>query len=115
MNDMNSVIVEGTIVKPSVTEEPLTGTLTVTLNSERELRKEHGAAVREVSQVPVVMRGRLAEYFKASFGRYKKARVVGSLRSHTWEADGRRHSAIVLHAEHVELIGKTEEAGNDEV
>lgn len=115
MNDINSVILEGTIVKPSVTEEPLTLTLTVTLNSEREFRRADGEIVREVSRIPVIMRGALAEYFKGSFGRYKKARVVGSLRCHTWEAEGKYHSAVVLLAEHVEFTGKTEEENNDEV
>ena len=115
MNDINSVIVEGTVIKPSVAEEPLTGTLTVTLNSERVLRRTNGVTAREVCPVPVMLRGSIAEYFKGSYKRFKKARVVGSLRSHEWEAEGRHHSALVLLAEHVELIGKTEEENNDEV
>ena len=80
MNDINSVIVEGTVIKPSVAEEPLTGTLTVTLNSERVLRRTNGVTAREVCPVPVMMRGSIAEYFKGSYKRFKKARVVGSLR-----------------------------------
>lgn len=113
MNDINSVVLEGTIIKPSVAEEPLKGTVTVTLNTEREFRTERGVSVRAVNQVPVVMHGSLAEYFKGSYKHFKKARVVGSLRSHEWEAEGKYHLALVLLAEHVELIGKTEEESND--
>lgn len=114
MNMLDSVIVEGRIYPEYIKEEPLTGTVTAEIGTERTYRGPDGKDETETDFFPVVMRGSLAGYFKEKAPLFGRVRVVGVMRQQRWtDADGRRHSAIVLIAEHIEFTEKKKQEAEE--
>ena len=115
MNNLNSILIEGNLVKDPLLRSTPKGTpiCTLRLASNRYYKQDSGFE-REVSFFDVETWARLAEacYNKGRKGR--GIRVVGRLKEDRWNgADGKPHSRITIVAEHVEFrpdFKKDEEA-----
>jgi single-strand DNA-binding protein len=105
MNNLNSILIEGNLVKDPLLRSTPKGTqiCTLRLASNRFYKQENGFE-REVSFFDVETWARLAEacYAKAKKGR--GVRVVGRLKQDRWNGpDGKPYSKISIVAEHVEF------------
>jgi single-strand DNA-binding protein len=115
MNNLNSILIEGNLVKDPMLRSTPKGTqvCTMSLASNRYYKVDSGFE-KEVSFFDVETWARLAEacYDKGRKGR--GIRVVGRLRQDRWtDTDGNPHSKIRIVAEHVEFrpeFKKDEEA-----
>jgi single-strand DNA-binding protein len=105
MNNLNSILIEGNLVKDPVLRSTTKGTqiCTMRLASNRSYRQDAGFE-QEVSFFDVETWGKLAEacYTKGNKGR--GLRVVGRLKQNRWSgSDGKSHSRVAIVAEHVEF------------
>ncbi len=105
MNQLNSLILEGNLVRDAVLSEPAPGfkkcTFSVGVNRFYKNRKNED--VSEASFFDVEAYGKIAEYcgLKATKGR--GVRVVGRLKQDTWkDNNGKTASRIYVVAEHIE-------------
>jgi len=111
MNNLNSILIEGNLVKDPVLKTTPKGAqlCSMRLASNRYYKMDNQAAgyEKETSYFDVDAWGRLAE---SCYNRGKKgrgARVVGRLKQSRWnDAEGKQHSRITIVADHVEF--KTE-------
>jgi len=105
MNNLNSILIEGNLVKDPMLRSTPKGTpvCTLRLASNRYYKQDTGFE-REVSFFDVETWARLAEacYSKGKKGR--GVRVVGRLKQDRWNGpDGKPQSKISIVAEHVEF------------
>ncbi|MDR0321104.1 MAG: single-stranded DNA-binding protein [Treponema sp.] len=105
MNNLNSILIEGNLVKDPLLRSTPKGTQVCTLHlaSNRFYKQETGYE-KEVSFFEVETWSRLAEtcYAKAKKGR--GVRVVGRLKQDRWNGpDGKMHSKVSIVADHVEF------------
>jgi len=105
MNNLNSILIEGNLVRDPLLRSTTKGTqvCTMSLASNRFLKQDVGFE-REVSFFDVESWAKLAEscYVKGKKGR--GVRVVGRLKQARWsEPDGKQRSKITIVAEHVEF------------
>ena len=105
MNNLNSILIEGNLVKDPLLRSTPKGTqiCTMRLASNRYFKQETGFE-KEVSFFDVETWSRLAEacYAKAKKGR--GVRVVGRLKQDRWNSpDGKLCSKVSIVAEHVEF------------
>ena len=105
MNNLNSILIEGNLVKDPLLRSTPKGTqiCTLRLASNRYYKQENGFE-KEVSFFDVETWARLAEacYAKAKKGR--GIRVVGRLKQDRWNGpDGKLYSRVNIVAEHVEF------------
>jgi single-strand DNA-binding protein len=105
MNNLNSILIEGNLVKDPLLRSTPKGTqvCTMSLASNRYYKVDSGFE-KEVSFFDVETWARLAEacYDKGRKGR--GIRVVGRLKQDRWTGtDGKQHSKIAIVAEHVEF------------
>jgi single-strand DNA-binding protein len=105
MNNLNSILIEGNLVKDPLLRSTPKGTQVCTLRlaSNRYYKLDSGYE-REVTFVDVDAWARLAEscYNKGRKGR--GVRVVGRIKQDRWiGADAKQHSKISIVAEHVEF------------
>jgi single-strand DNA-binding protein len=105
MNNLNSILIEGNLVRDPLLRSTPKGTqvCTMSLASNRYYKQDSGFE-KEVSFFEVESWSRLAEacYNKGRKGR--GVRVVGRLKQDRWSgADGKQHSRITIVAEHVEF------------
>jgi len=117
MNNLNSILVEGNLVKaPEVKHTPKgTAICTFTIASNRYI-KEGDEFEKEVSFFDIEAFGKEAEacYQKGKKG--KGVRVDGRLKQYRWECkDGKVHSRIAIIAEHVEFRPEFKKQPVDEV
>ncbi|MDR0301829.1 MAG: single-stranded DNA-binding protein [Treponema sp.] len=105
MNNLNSILIEGNLVKDPLLRSTQRGTqvCTMRLASNRYFKQETGYE-KEVSFFNVESWSRLAEscYNKGKKGR--GVRVVGRLKEDRWTgADGKPLSRVTIVAEHIEF------------
>jgi single-strand DNA-binding protein len=105
MNNLNSILIEGNLVKDPLLRSTPKGTqiCTLQLASNRYYKQDSGYE-KEVSFFDVETWARLAEscYSKGRKGR--GVRVVGRLKQNRWNSpDGKPYSKICIVAEHVEF------------
>ena len=105
MNNLNSILIEGNLVRDPLLRSTPKGTqiCTMSLASNRYYKQDSGFE-KEVSFFEIESWARLAEacYNKGRKGR--GVRVVGRLKQDRWNgADGKSHSKITIVAEHVEF------------
>ena len=105
MNNLNSILIEGNLVKDPLLRSTPRGTqvCTMSLASNRYYKQDSGFE-KEVSFFSVETWSRLAEacYNKGKKGR--GVRVVGRLKQDRWTGpDGKPQSRITIVAEHVEF------------
>jgi single-strand DNA-binding protein len=105
MNNLNSILIEGNLVREPLLRTTPKGTqvCTMSLASNRYYKQDSGYE-KEVSFFEVETWARLAEvcYNKGRKGR--GVRVVGRLKQDRWNgSDGKPHSRVSIVAEHVEF------------
>jgi single-strand DNA-binding protein len=105
MNNLNSILIEGNLVRDPLLRSTPKGTpvCTLSLASNRYYKQDTGFE-KEVSFFDVETWSKLAE---ACYSRGKKGRgvrVVGRLKQDRWNgSDGKQHSKVSIVAEHVEF------------
>lgn len=105
MNSLNTIIVEGNVVREPTIKETAKGTLvgTFALMSIRAYKKNDGYE-KEISFFDVDVWGKLAEICVQNTSKGRGVRVVGRLKQSRWVGeDGKNHSKIAIVAEHVEF------------
>jgi single-strand DNA-binding protein len=105
MNNLNSILIEGNLVRDPLLRTTPKGTpiCTFTLASNRSFKQDSGFE-REVSFFDVETWAKLAESCYNLGHKGRGVRVVGRLKQERWNgADGKAHSRITIVAEHVEF------------
>ena len=104
MNSVNSVIIEGNLVRdPVLTETPKgTKVCNFTVASNRYYKQDEEYQ-KEVTFLDVETWTRLATYSESNFSKGKGIRIVGRLKQDRWEdKEGNPRSRLKLVAEYVE-------------
>jgi single-strand DNA-binding protein len=105
MNSLNSIIIEGNLVRDPLFRSTPKGTpvCTFSLASNRFFRQESGME-KEVSFFDVETWAKLAESCYNLGHKGRGVRVVGRLKQERWNgSDGKQRSKITIVAEHVEF------------
>ena len=105
MNNLNSILIEGNLVRDPLFRTTPKGTpvCTFTLASNRFFKQDSGLE-REVGFFDVETWAKLAENCNQLGHKGRGARVVGRLKQERWSgSDGKSHSRVTIVAEHVEF------------
>lgn len=105
MNQLNSLILEGNLVRDAVLTEPVAGfkKLTFSVGVNRFYKNRNNEDVDEVSFFDVEAYGKMAEYNVEKAVKGRGIRVVGRLKQDTWkDSNGKTASRIFVVAEHIE-------------
>jgi single-strand DNA-binding protein len=105
MNNLNSILIEGNLVRDPNYRATTRGTplCTFSLASNRFYKQDTGFE-KEVSFFDVETWAKLAENCKNLGRKGRGVRVVGRLKQDRWtDADGKPHSRVTIVAEHVEF------------
>lgn len=105
MNNLNSIIIEGNVVRKNTLLEPVAGfkKYVIPIGVNRWYVNKDGAGVSEVSYFDVETYGKMAEYTEPKALKGRGIRVVGRLKQDSWEdKEGKRHSRVYVVAEHIE-------------
>ena len=105
MNNLNSVLIEGTLVRDPLFRSTPKGTpvCTFSLASNRYFKEDSGLE-REVSFFEVEAWAKLAEAIRDFGSKGRSCRVVGRLKQERWTgSDGKGRSRVTIVAEHVEF------------
>ena len=105
MNNLNSILIEGNLVRDPLLRSTPKGTqvCTFTLASNRFYKQETGLE-KEVGFFDVETWAKLAENCYSLGHKGRGVRVVGRLKQDRWSSpDGKSHSKISIVAEHVEF------------
>ncbi|MDR2477638.1 MAG: single-stranded DNA-binding protein [Treponema sp.] len=105
MNNLNSILIEGNLVRDPLLRSTPKGTsvCTFSLASNRFFKQDAGLE-KEVSFFEVETWARLAEACHSLGKKGRGVRVVGRLKQDRWTgSDGKAHSRISIVAEHVEF------------
>jgi len=123
MNNLNSILIEGNLVRDAEYRTTPKGTAVckISIASNRFFKQESGME-KEVSFFDVESWGKLAESVNNLGRKGRGVRVVGRLKQERWQnSEGKAMSRIVIVAEHVEFrpevkksIAETEECGEEE-
>ncbi len=118
MNQLNSIILEGNVVKKAEFSEPATGfkVCKFPLAVNRRSKTPAGEQTEEVSYFDVETYGDMADSCFKWCDRGQGVRVVGRLKQSRWEENNVKKSRIYVVAEHVEYKfskPKGEAAKND--
>jgi single-strand DNA-binding protein len=114
-NNLNSVLIEGNLVRDPVFRSTAKGTslCTFTLASNRYYKQDAGME-KEVSFFDVETWSKLAENCQTQGYKGRGVRVVGRLKQGRWnDAEGKYHSRITIVAEHVEFRPETKKESAD--
>ena len=105
MNNLNSILIEGNLVRDPLFRTTSKGTslCTFSIASNRFFKQDSGLE-REVSFFEVETWAKLAENCYNLGRKGRGVRVVGRLKQERWTgADGKPHSKVAIVAEHVEF------------
>lgn len=105
MNNLNSILLEGNLVRdPQLSQTPKgTSVCTFSVASNRYLKQESGYQ-QEVSFFDVETWAKLAEVCGQTLTKGRGVRVVGRLKQDRWkDNEGNQHSKVKIVAEHVEF------------
>jgi single-strand DNA-binding protein len=105
MNNLNSILIEGNLVRDPLLRSTPKGTqvCTFSLASNRFFRQDSGLE-KEVSFFDVETWAKLAEHCYNLGRKGRGVRVVGRLKQDRWnDANGKSHSKVSIVAEHVEF------------
>lgn len=106
MNPLNSILLEGNVVKQPSIRETAKGTAVCTFSiaSNRSYRSDAGTFDREVSFFDVEVWDQLAIICSQKCTKGRGVRVVGRLKQGRWtDTAGKNHSKVTIIAEHVEM------------
>ena len=105
MNNLNSILIEGNLVRDPILRSTSKGTqlCTMSLASNRYYKQDTGFE-KEVSFFDVETWAKLAEACHAKGKKGRGVRVVGRLKQSRWnDPEGKTHSRVSIVAEHVEF------------
>jgi len=105
MNNLNSILIEGNLVRDPLLKSTTKGTAlcTFSLASNRFIKQDSGYE-KEVSFFNVETWSKLAESCYNLGYKGRGVRVVGRLKQDRWtDLDGKNHSRVTIVAEHVEF------------
>ena len=105
MNQLNSIILEGNLVRNAEVTEPVSGfkVSKFTIGVNRWYKNRNGEGITETSFFDVEAYGNIAEYSANYALKGRGVRVVGRLKQDTWKnADGKTASRVYVVAEHIE-------------
>ena len=119
MNQLNSLIVEGNLVRDAVLTEPAAGfkKCTFSVGVNRYYKNRENIDTNEVSFFDVEAYGKMAEYCVDKAKKGRGVRVVGRLKQDTWKNnEGKTVSRVFVVAEHIEYkpMKKTDADANEE-
>ena len=105
MNNLNSILIEGNLVKDPELSYTAKGTAVCTFSVAcNRAFKQDDQLQKEVSFFDVSTWTRLAEVCAEYLKKGRGVRVVGRLKQDKWtDADGKPHSRVLIVAEHVEF------------
>ncbi|MDR1252445.1 MAG: single-stranded DNA-binding protein [Treponema sp.] len=105
MNNLNSVLIEGNLVRDPLLRSTPKGTSICTFSlAFNRFFKQDSVLEREVSFFEVESWAKLAESCYNLGHKGRGVRVVGRLKQDRWEgSDGKPHSKVTIVAEHVEF------------
>ena len=107
MNNLNSILIEGNLVRDPLLRSTSKGTqiCTMCIASNRYYKQDTNSTYeKEVSFFDVETWTKLAEVCYAKGKKGRGVRVVGRLKQSRWnDVDGKSHSRISIVAEHVEF------------
>jgi single-strand DNA-binding protein len=105
MNSLNSILIEGNLVKDPALSKTPRGTQVCTFGlASNRYYKVDGGFQKEVSFFDVEVWSKLAETCADSLKKGRGVRVVGRLKQDRWaDAEGKNHSRIKIVGEHVEF------------
>jgi single-strand DNA-binding protein len=105
MNNLNSIIIEGNLIRDPEYHETAKGTPICTFSiASNRFYKQGEAMEKEVSFFDVETWSRLAQSVQNLGRKGRGVRVVGRLKQDRWNGpDGRARSKITIVAEHVEF------------
>jgi single-strand DNA-binding protein len=116
MNNLNSILIEGNLVRDPLLRNTPKGTsvCTFSLASNRFFKQDTGLE-REVSFFEVETWAKLAEACSNLGRKGRGVRVVGRLKQDRWTGnDGKPHSKVTIVAEHVEFRPEFKKDSNAE-
>ena len=105
MNNLNSILIEGNLVRDPLLRSTTKGThvCTMSLASNRYFKQDTGFE-KEVSFFDVETWAKLADACYAKGKKGRGVRVVGRLKQDRWnDLDGKQRSKITIVAEHIEF------------
>jgi single-strand DNA-binding protein len=105
MNNLNSVLIEGNLVRDPLLRSTPRGTpiCTFSLASNRFYKQDSGVE-KEVNFLDVEAWGKLSEHCYNQGHKGRGVRVVGRLKQDRWiGSDGKNHSKVIIVAEHAEF------------
>ncbi|MEE0998273.1 MAG: single-stranded DNA-binding protein [Treponemataceae bacterium] len=106
MNPLNSILIEGNVVRDAVLDETTKGTKfsKFSIAANRCYKSETGSFETEVSFFDVETWGKLAELCSENCTKGRGVRIVGRLKQGRWtDSSGNKLSKIGIIAEHVEF------------
>jgi single-strand DNA-binding protein len=115
MNSLNSILIEGNLVRDAEIRTTSKGTTvgTFQIASNRYFRQETGME-KEVSFFNVETWSKLAESICNKGRKGRGVRVVGRLKQERWnDNDGKAQSKVVIVAEHVEFRPEFKKGGTE--
>lgn len=117
MNNLNSLIIEGNIVRQVVLSEPTEGfkVCKIPLAVNRYFKNSTGESVGEVSYFDIEAYGKMAEICEKQCSKGRGIRVVGRLKQSRWkDSDGKSQNKVIVVAEHVEFKPKLNSSAGDD-
>jgi single-strand DNA-binding protein len=105
MNNLNSILIEGNLVRDPTYKETAKGTpiCTFSIASSRFFKQDSGLE-KEVSYFDVETWSKLADQWYNLGRKGRGVRVVGRLKQDRWtDSDGKARSRVTIVAEHVEF------------
>ena len=106
MNQLNSVIIEGNVVRQCELSEPSKGfkVCRIPIAVNRFYKNSSGEDVEEVSFFDIESYGKAAEYCEKNGAKGRGMRLVGRLKQNRWkDSDGKNSSRVLIVAEHIEF------------
>lgn len=116
MNQLNSLIIEGNVVKQAELLEPAAGfkVCKFPLAVNRWYKNKDGEGVTEVSFFDVETYGKMAEICAKQACKGRSVRVVGRLKQDRWkDSENKSQSKIYVVAEHLEYKPKMQTASDE--
>jgi single-strand DNA-binding protein len=105
VNNLNSILIEGNLVRDPVSKTTAKGTPLCTFSiASNRYYKQDGVLQKEVSYIDIETWSKTAEYCTKNGEKGRGVRVVGRLKQERWVGtDGSNRSRIAVVAEHIEF------------
>lgn len=117
MTNLNSLIIEGNIVREAEVKDTANGfslaTFSIAVN--RYHKKSDGSYDQETSYFDVEAWGEMAKAVKEKSFKGGAVRIVGRLKQNRWQdSTGKTQSKVSVIAEHIDFMSKPDKKGREE-